>query len=220
MTAMTLSVDVFWSYRSPYCYLTLDRFRDWQAEYDLTVVIRPVYPMAVRNPDFFATVNRKYRTYHTQDYHRVAEFLGMPIRRPVPDPIVMDNATYRIAEVQPHIRRITRLGAASQLRGRSFAFTDAIMRKMWDGLTDGWNTDAHFRAALNKAGLDADEILDEVDNQPDKLEDVIEGNQRAFDQADHWGAPCMVFNGETFYGQDRLDVLMWRMKQKGLAARG
>jgi hypothetical protein len=29
-----------------------------------------------------------------------------------------------------------------------------------------------------------------------------------------------VFNGETFYGQDRMDILLWRMKQKGLAARG
>jgi len=219
MTAMTLSVDVFWSYRSPYCYLTLDRFRDWLETYDLTVQVRPVYPMAVRNPDFFATVNRKYRTYHTQDYHRVAEYLGMPIRRPVPDPIVMDNETYTIAEVQPHIRRITRMGVAAQARGRSFAFTDSLMRTLWDGLTDDWNTDEHFRAALTKAGLDADEVLDEVDNQPEMLEDLIDENQRAFDAADHWGVPCMVFDGETFYGQDRMDVLLWRMKQKGLAVR-
>jgi hypothetical protein len=26
----------------------------------------------------------------------------------------------------------------------------------------------------------------------------------------------MVFNGERFFGQDRIDVLVWRMKQKGL----
>jgi len=29
----------------------------------------------------------------------------------------------------------------------------------------------------------------------------------------------MVFDGETFYGQDRMDVLLWRMRQKGLQAK-
>ena len=43
--------------------------------------------------------------------------------------------------------------------------------------------------------------------------------KKAFDAAVHWGVPCMVFDDETFYGQDRMDVLLWRMKQKGLKAR-
>jgi hypothetical protein len=29
----------------------------------------------------------------------------------------------------------------------------------------------------------------------------------------------MVFEGEPFFGQDRIDVLVWRMKQKGLRSR-
>jgi hypothetical protein len=28
-----------------------------------------------------------------------------------------------------------------------------------------------------------------------------------------------VFEGEPFFGQDRLDVLLWRLKQAGLRAR-
>jgi 2-hydroxychromene-2-carboxylate isomerase len=216
---MTFSVDVFWSYRSPYCYLTLDRFRDWQQTYDLRVEVRPVYPMAVRNPDFFATINRKYRPYHTNDYNRVAEMLGMPIRKPVPDPIVMDNEKYEISPDQPFISRLTRTGAAAQKRGKCFEFTDAVMRLIWDGRTDGWNTDAYYAAVIAKAGLDADEVMAEVEDQPDMLEQVIADNQAAFDDAMHWGVPCMVFDGETFYGQDRLDVLLWRMMQKGLTDR-
>ena len=216
---MTKTVDVFWSFRSPYCYLTLDRFQTWHQGYDLNVIIRPVYPMAVRDPNFFRTVNPKYRKYHTADWIRVAEFLGMPIRRPVPDPVVMDMQTNKIAEVQPHIRRITRLGAAAQVRGKSFAFINHVMRTMWDGATDDWNTDRHFTTSLTAAGLDATDVLGQVDNQPDELEKIIDANQQAFDAADHWGAPCMVFEGETFYGQDRMDVLLWRMQQQGLSAR-
>lgn len=216
---MPFSIDVFWSYRSPYCYLTLDRFRDWQETFDLDVVIRPIYPMAVRNPDFFAKVNRKYRPYHTNDYHRVGEMLGMPVRKPVPDPIVMDNEKYEIASEQPHIGRLTRTGAAAQKRGKAFQFTDAIMRTVWDGKTDNWNTDAHFAAALAKAELNANEVMAEVENAAGALEEIIANNQKAFDASMHWGVPCMVFDGETFYGQDRMDVLLWRMQQKGLTTR-
>jgi 2-hydroxychromene-2-carboxylate isomerase len=214
------SVDVFWSYRSPYCYLTLDRFVDWQRSFEVTINIRPVYPMAVRDPSFFANINRKYRPYHTNDYHRVGEMLGMPVRKPVPDPIVMDNEKYEISDVQPHIARLTRTGVAAQKRGKCFEFTDAMMRTIWDGATDDWNTDAHYAAAIEKAGMNADEVMTEVADQGEMLEGIIADNQKAFDAAVHWGVPCMVFDNETFYGQDRMDVLLWRMKQKGLKARG
>jgi len=31
--------------------------------------------------------------------------------------------------------------------------------------------------------------------------------------------PTMVFEGEPFFGQDRLDLLVWRLEQHGLARR-
>ena len=175
--------------------------------------------MAVRDPSFFANINRKYRPYHTNDYHRIGDMLGMPVRKPVPDPIVMDNEKYEISDVQPHIARLTRTGMAAQKRGKCFEFTDAMMRTIWDGATDDWNTDAHYAAAIEKAGMNADEVMAEVAEQGEMLEGMIADNQKAFDDAVHWGVPCMVFDDETFYGQDRMDVLLWRMKQKGLKAR-
>ena len=30
----------------------------------------------------------------------------------------------------------------------------------------------------------------------------------------------MVFEGEAFFGQDRIDLLVWRMRQRGLKERG
>ena len=41
---------------------------------------------------------------------------------------------------------------------------------------------------------------------------------RAFQEAaGHWGVPLIDFQGEPFFGQDRLDVLLWRMTKAGLA---
>ena len=43
---MTLSVDLFFSFRSPYSYLALPKTLKLVADYDVTVNLRPVYPLA------------------------------------------------------------------------------------------------------------------------------------------------------------------------------
>src|SRR3546814_10758528 len=43
---MSLSADLFWSFRSPYSYLAIGRYRALAASYDLVVNLRPVYPLA------------------------------------------------------------------------------------------------------------------------------------------------------------------------------
>jgi len=53
----------------------------------------------------------------------------------------------------------------------------------------------------------------------DHYEAIIAANEAAQNAAGHWGVPLMVFEGEPFFGQDRLNHLMWRMEQKGLQSR-
>jgi 2-hydroxychromene-2-carboxylate isomerase len=50
---MSLDVDVFWSFRSPYSYLATPRLVRLAAEYDVAVNVRVVLPIAVRIPGFF-----------------------------------------------------------------------------------------------------------------------------------------------------------------------
>ena len=59
---MTLSVDLFFSFRSPYSYLALPRTMKMVADYDVTVNLRPVYPLAVRVPGFFQAHQSAVRT--------------------------------------------------------------------------------------------------------------------------------------------------------------
>jgi 2-hydroxychromene-2-carboxylate isomerase len=51
------------------------------------------------------------------------------------------------------------------------------------------------------------------------LDAAIAQNQADLESAGHWGVPTMVFEGEPFFGQDRIDLLVWRMKQHGLRER-
>ena len=213
---MPFSFDLFWSFRSPYCYLALDRILAMRRDYGVEVVVRPIYPMAVRQPDFFKNTNPLYRPYHTLDSRRVAESLGVPFRRPLPDPIQMDMETSAIDPEQPTIFRLTRLGQAAAMEGLGLAFLDQVSRIIWDGTVDGWDQPPHLAEAMTRAGLDADKLERGIAADPDRFDAAIEENQAAHQAAGHWGVPLMVFEGEPFYGQDRLDLLMWRMREKGL----
>ncbi|NNC72944.1 MAG: 2-hydroxychromene-2-carboxylate isomerase, partial [Sphingomonadaceae bacterium] len=70
-----------------------------------------------------------------------------------------------------------------------------------------------------RAGLDMAELDGEATRDAEALDAEVEANQAALEEAGHWGVPTLVFEGEPFFGQDRIDVAMWRMKQKGLEKR-
>jgi 2-hydroxychromene-2-carboxylate isomerase len=218
-TDMTLDVDLFWSFRSPYSYLALTKTKQLLADYDVRVHARPVYPLAVRDPTFFARTNPKFPRYVVLDSTRVAQSEGIPFRFPRPDPIVQNMETLVIAKDQPRIRPLMRLAAAAQLEGKSFAFVDEIARMLWGGQVDGWDQGDHVARATARAGLDFAKLDAAVAADPARFDAVITDNEAAQEQSGHWGVPLFVFNGEAFFGQDRIDLLVWRMKQHGLARR-
>ena len=215
---MTLSADIFWSFRSPYSYLATRRYRALAEAYDLTLNLRPVYPLAIRQPDFFERNHPSWLRYLFTDVARLSQFFDIPFALPRPDPIVQDIATRKIAATQPHIFRLTRMGQAAARRGKSLAFADEVSRLIWGG-TAGWNEDEHLAGAAARAGLDLAELDAEAAREPDELDAEIAANQAALETAGHWGVPTLVFEGEPFFGQDRIDLAVWRMKQKGLVKR-
>ena len=216
---MTLSVDLFFSFRSPYSYLGLPKTLKLVADYDVTVKVRPVYPLAVRVPGFFKKTNPQFARYVVLDSSRVAQHENIPFRFPRPDPIVQDMATLEVAAHQPYIHRLTRLGAMAQLEGRSLAFVDAIARVLWDGTVKGWNEGDHLANAAAKAGFDLAAMDAAISADPDRYEKVIADNETDHATSGHWGVPTFVFANEPFFGQDRIDLLVWRMQGKGLTRR-
>lgn len=215
---MTLRADIFWSFRSPYSYLATRRYRSLTEQYDLDFTLRPVYPLAIRQPDFFERSHPNWLRYTFLDVFRVAQHLGVPFGPPRPDPIIQDIATRTIAAEQPHIYRLTRLGQAAARRGMGLGFADEVSRLIWGG-AEGWNEGEHLAGAAQRAGLDLAELDAEVEAQPEALDAEIAANQAALEEAGHWGVPTLVFDGEPFFGQDRIDLAVWRMKRKGLSER-
>src|SRR5450432_736488 len=216
---MTLLVDLFFSFRSPYSYLALPKTLQLVADYDATVNLRPVYPLAVRVPGFFKSANPQFARYIVLDSSRVAKHENIPFRFPRPDPILQDMTTLDVAAQQPYIHRLTRLGAAAQLEGRSLVFADAISRVLWDGTVKGWNEGDHLARAADAAGFDLAAMDAAISANPDRYEEIIADNEKAHAASGHWGVPTFMFENEPFFGQDRIELLIWWMESKGLTRR-
>lgn len=214
-----LAVDVFWSFRSPYSYLATPRLVRLAKEWDIDFRVRVVLPIAVRIPRFFETVNPLWSPYLVRDAIRIAEAEGIPYGWPQPDPIVQNFTTREIAAEQPYIHRLTRLGVAAAERGRGLPFVAEVSRVIWGGNVAGWDEGPHLADAAARAGLDLDELDGAVIADPARHDVVIAENQRALEAAGHWGVPTCVFAGEPFFGQDRLELLLWRLRQHGLRHR-
>lgn len=215
---MTLHADLYFSFRSPYSYLAIGRYRALADIFDVDIALRPVYPLAIREPDFFERNHPNWLGYTLRDMIRVAKFHGIPLVPPKPDPIVQDMMTSEIAEEQPHIYRLTRLGQAAARRGKGLAFADEVSRLIWGG-TAGWNEGEHLAGAATRADLELSELVTEAETDPDTLDAEVTANQQALEDSGHWGVPTLVFDGEPFFGQDRIEMVLARMNEKGLAER-
>jgi len=216
---MTLSVDLFWSFRSPYSYLATPRLAEMERDYDLHINVRPVYPLAVRSGDFFEKQNPLWIPYLLRDTFRIAEMLSLPYRWPRPDPVVVDPMTRAGVPNQPYIHRLTRLGCAAAEAGKGLPFLLEMSTLIWSGHVDGWQEGDHMANATARAGLDLAMLDVKIAAEPDKYEAIIQANQKAHQDSGHWGVPTCAFEGEAFFGQDRLDILLWRLKQHGLKER-
>ncbi len=217
---MTLEYDLFWSFRSPYSYLVTSRLVAMERDYDVKCNVRVVYPIAVRQPEFFDNSDPLWFTYLAKDTYRTAAFLGLPFHWPRPDPVVMDFATRKYPKEQPYIYRLTRLGQVATEMGKGLAFLDAVSQLIWDGNTIGWHEGDHLANAAARAGLDLAAMDVIAARDAERLDAIIDASQVAQREAGHYGVPMMAVDGEPFFGQDRFDQLEWRLKLKGMQKRG
>jgi 2-hydroxychromene-2-carboxylate isomerase len=93
-----------------------------------------------------------------------------------------------------------------------------MFRKIYDGTASTtWPDD--IPKVLTSLGLDAKAIQKKAKDNEAKYLAVVEKNQEWCHASGHGGVPNAVFRGEPFWGQDRIDTLVWRLKKNGLTER-
>jgi len=216
---MTLPIDVFFFFFFFYSYLATPRMVALEREWDLKFFVKPVYPIAVRLDGWFKNANPMWLPYLVRDVIREAQRHDTPFAWPRPDPILMDLKTGEVAKQQPYIHRLTRLGVAAAERDKGVLFIYEVSTTLYSGRVQNWHEGTHLSEAAARAGLNLAELDAAIEKEPDRFEAIIKENEDAHRKSGHWGVPTFAFKGEPFFGQDRIDALLWRLKQHGLQRR-
>ena len=218
---MSASIDVYFSFRSPYSYLAAPQLLQLADAFDVEMALRPVLPLAIRQPDFFSPENAKRARYISIDFPRRCAMLGMVCKWPSPDPVVQDLDSFEIAAEQPFIHQLSSLGVEANRRGRGVDFAYEASQLIFGGTKD-WDKGDHMAQACARAALDLSAMERAVDagrEQGDHAS-ALEANQAALETAGHWGVPTCVYKGAPFFGEDRIETLRWQLTKDGLAKTG
>ena len=212
---MTETIDTYWSFRSPYSYLATQDLLNVRKDFDVVIQLRVVLPVALRTKGtLFDPSNTKPTRYIGLDSRRRAEFLGLPFVLPTrPDPVQQDRRTFEVADEQPYIYRLCKLGVEANRRGKGLDFAAAVSSLIFSG-TENWDQGDHLVKAARSVELDLAE-MEKATEAGNHLEE-IERNHAGLEAAGHWGVPTMVIRGEPFFGQDRIETLRWRLEKLGL----
>lgn len=208
------TLEIYWSFRSPYSYLAIDRLAAIKRDYEVEIDFRPVRPLAMREPDFFERGRKQFVPYLIKDVSREAERLGIAFGPPRPDPIDMNMESGKVATEQPIMNKVIALAIAAIKRDEGLAFAQAVGRSIWGG-KENWHEDGALTQTLKDAGLDFGALDSWSTDHRQEIEDTIARNEAA-QLEHHWGVPLMVLDGEPFFGQDRIDSLIWRLDRRGL----
>jgi len=189
-------LDFFYSFRSPYSYLSAPRAFMLGMRFDISLRFRGVIPMVMRGQ----SVPRAKGIHTLRDAAREAERLGMPFG-PMHDPV--GEGAMRCLLIAAHA---TRAGAERE-------FVLEAGAAIWGRAVDV-AADEGLRPICERSGLDWASCQDALEDPA--LRELVEAETTALGEVGHWGVPVFVFRGEVFWGQDRIEDLELTLARAGL----
>lgn len=190
-------LEVFFSIRSPYSWLGLERAVELAGAWNISLQLRPVLPMVMRGqsvPDA-----KKWYIFH--DTRREANKLGIPygfVADPLGAGVERCYALFEYARSQgceiDYMRTYARAVNAEGIRSE---------------------TDAGLKLIVERAGLDWQKAKALLDDE--SWQDWAEDNRQAMYDCGLWGVPSFRYEDTSCWGQDRLWVIDEAIKNRAEA---
>jgi 2-hydroxychromene-2-carboxylate isomerase len=194
---MSKTVQYFFTPQSPWSYLGHERFVAIAKAAGAHIDIKPFdlgkvfgvsggLPLAKRAP--------QRQAYRLQEMARWSKFLGMPMNlQPKFFPVAPDDAAKLIIACR------TSLGAETTL-----VLAGAIMRALWADEKNIADTDTLAQIA-DSCGLDGRMLV--KSSETPGVQAQYDANTDEAMSASVFGAPWFIVDGDSYWGQDRLDFV-------------
>jgi 2-hydroxychromene-2-carboxylate isomerase len=193
-----LSCELWFSFRSPYSYLALERIEQVLAPYGVPLVLKPIAPMVMRG----LPVPGIQRVYVARDVKREADRLGIRFGE-LCDPL---------GKGIEHCLAIAHWAAG---RGQLMAFARSALRGIWAEALDVAEY-VDLRHIVERAGLPWAEAHAAI-GAPEAIK-AAQSYAAELAVYDLWAAPSIRCGEFITTGQDRLGLLADRLRRHALVA--
>ena len=187
---------IYWSARSPYSYLGLIRSIQLVEFYQIPLKIKPVLPMMMRGMN----VPRSKKMYIFLDTKREAEKYGIPYGF-VADPLgAAVERCYALLDYAKKENKLTKF---------LISFSQAVNA---EGIRA--ETDKGLKVIVERCGLSWSIAKAQLTNTQWKSE--VNNNLTEMYKSGCWGVPSFRYNGNSYWGQDRLGIIEKQIQKHSL----
>ena len=194
---MSQPITVWLSIGSTYTYLTALRLEQVLAKHDVDLLVKPISIRSIMkemdNSPFPPSKPEKVR-YMWRDIERRAQFYGFSPKVPAPYPLTQFDLANKIAILGMN-------------EGWGIDYVKITYRRWFEEGKEP-ATEPNLSEIMQELNLNKDEVLKKV--EASDIEATYEKNTNTAFKSGVFGSPTFIYDGEVFWGDDRLeDCIKW-----------
>jgi carboxymethylenebutenolidase len=201
---MSTPIDFYFACPSPWSYLAIEELKRIADAHGRTIAFKPIdVGRSWREAGAGQPLGNRpqvLQDYRLVELPRWAAWRKVPLNpqpKHFPTPFLMSSSV---------------IIAARQEGADVYALTQALMRGCWADELDISDADTVSKIA-DGAGLDGAALLAAA--EAPAVADEMSANTDEALAAGAWSVPSFVVDGEVFFGQDRLEMIAWRLDGGG-----
>jgi len=199
---MIQTIEVFYTFQCPYCYLAIDRLSELDQKYDVQVLFQPYSAKAAGHNQQSPMYTPERVSYIKEDVVRLAKKANMPL-------VMHDDWPEREFDPERSVRGAV---IASDL-GMIMEYNIKMFHRWW-GEGEDPNEQGFFIELCDDMDIDPNEFSGRI-NMHDTRE-RIRGLYRRGRKYQIFDTPTIVIGEERFYGIERIDEVEERLNEMGM----
>ena len=199
---MTTTIEVFYSFQSPYSYLAIESIYDLANSFDVEVLWQPFSAKASGHSIPSQQVIAEKLSYLFEDTKRTAEESNIPLVYP---------DAWPEAEFDP--ARVTRGAVIANDLGFLMEYNYKVFHKWW-GLGEDPNEENFMNELCDELDVDLGEFLSKSSSSDTR--ERVKGIYRRGRKLEVFDTPTIIHDKERFVGIDKIPAVAARLTKLGL----